>query len=48
MQIHEEIELNGKVHWDPSKIQQRWDQTQRHGHVYMECSEKMGLSGKIH
>ncbi len=46
MQVHEEIEWSGKVQWDPSKIQQWWDQTRRHNDVYMKCGEKMDVVAK--
>jgi hypothetical protein len=46
MQVHEEIEWSGKVQWDPSKIQQWWDQTRRHNDVYTKCDEKMDIVAK--
>ncbi len=43
MQIHEEIEWNGKVQWDLNKIEQWWDQSRRHIHVCTKCGEKMDV-----
>ncbi len=43
MQVHEEIEQSGKVQWDPSNIQQWWDQSGRHDGFYTKCDEKMDV-----
>jgi hypothetical protein len=43
MWVQKEIEQSGKVQWDPSKIQQWWDQSGKHDDVYMRCGEKMNV-----
>ncbi len=34
MQINEEVEHSGKVHLDPIKIQQYWDENERWSFLY--------------